>query len=176
MIQENELSQIGKFNHPHGVNGEISAVIDYDINPADLRCIIMNMDGIYVPFFIKSWRPRSSHAVLLTLDGIDTEEKVSVFSNKNIYALTAELPADNDDPDDEGFYVNDIIGYRINTIDRALDGKIIDIDESTQNILFVVEDNQRGRVLIPAVDEFIENIDFDNKILTVSLPSGLLDI
>jgi len=54
-------------------------------------------------------------------------------------------------------------------------GIIQTIDNSTDNLLFEV---LRGNtsLLVPAVDEWIVEIDDDNKILHIRLPEGLLQI
>ena len=45
------------------------------------------------------------------------------------------------------------------------------MDESTQNILFHV-----GDLLIPAVPSFISDIDHQARVITMSLPEGLLEL
>ena len=64
MIVESEISVIGRTLKPHGINGEIAATIDAPVNLDSLQCIILDIDGIYVPFFIRSYRYRGSEAVL----------------------------------------------------------------------------------------------------------------
>ena len=59
MILRDELIAIGRYNKPHGVAGEISATIDVDIDTLkELSCLVSDIDGIFVPFFVNSCRPR----------------------------------------------------------------------------------------------------------------------
>lgn len=53
MITSDEIIEIGAFVKPHGVKGEISAQIDYEIDLQELKCLIIDIDGIFVPFFCK---------------------------------------------------------------------------------------------------------------------------
>ena len=48
MIFDSEIRLIGRFNKPHGINGEISLSIDgdMDIQFDALRCIIVKVDDI----------------------------------------------------------------------------------------------------------------------------------
>ena len=55
-------------------------------------------------------------------------------------------------------------------------GCIIDIDDSTANVLFVISLDNGHQVLIPAVDNFISDIDIDNKIIEFNVPQDLLDL
>ena len=55
-------------------------------------------------------------------------------------------------------------------------GTIVDVDETTINTLFVVEDQQNNELLIPASEEFIKEVDVDKKTIKVTLPQGILDL
>lgn len=50
MITSEQIIEIGKFGKPHGINGEISAFIDDDVDIEAIDRIVMDVDGIYVPF------------------------------------------------------------------------------------------------------------------------------
>ncbi len=55
-------------------------------------------------------------------------------------------------------------------------GTITSVDDSTANVLFEVKTPLGDNILIPAAEEFIQNMDTEKKIITVSLPEGLLDL
>ena len=177
MITADQLTEIGKFNSPHGINGEISATIIPEVDLAELRCIVVNMDGINVPFFINTVRPRNHTSLLITLDGITDEKQASEFTNKPIYALSDEcLYDEGEDDDEEGFYAADLIGFKVKDTEGRTDGEIVDIDETTENVLFIVETSEGKRLMIPVADEYIESIDSDSKTITFARPDGFLDI
>ena len=58
---------------------------------------------------------------------------------------------------------------------NSIIGKIIDIVENKNQDLFEVVVNEK-RILIPIVDEFVVNIDNDNKKIIMNLPVGLTDL
>ena len=71
MIRREELILVGHYNKPHGVAGEISATIDVDCDVLqELSCLVSDMDGIYVPFFVNDCRVKNADTVLLSIDGI----------------------------------------------------------------------------------------------------------
>ena len=169
-----DIVEIGKFNKPHGLNGEISATLDVD--PTGLSCIIVDIDGINVPFFITSTRPKNAGTTLLRIDGVDSEEAVRMFVNKPVYALSTEV-SEEERTDEDGFYASDFIGYDI--IDDATSGRIgsiTDIDDNTENVLFIVDTPDGGRAFIPVADEFITDIDTERRTLTMNLPQGLINL
>lgn len=175
------LTEIGRFGKPHGIAGEIAASVDVD--PEALSCIFVEMDGIMVPFFISSSRPKGNDTVLMKIDGYDDEKEVKVFSHKPFFAPASEvgsLPGDGADvdPDDEdGLYASDLIGFTAARSDGEPLGEITDIDDNTANVLFVITPPDGGRqLLVPVADEFITAIDPGAKRITLDLPAGILDL
>lgn len=178
MIPRSSLTRIGSFVKVHGIHGEISA--DIDLDPDDLRhlkCIFVYIDGLAVPMFISALRPRGHGALLVTVDGIDDERKAKSLAGKDIYALTDELPDDNGD--DGNFYLDDLMGYTV--VDR-IDGRdvpvgtVTDYDDSTANILLIVETPAGKTVSVPVADELVVDIDNSRKTITMNLPVGLIDL
>lgn len=54
--------------------------------------------------------------------------------------------------------------------------KIIDLDDTTDNYLFIIETPDGRNVMVPVADEYVVDIDTENRIITLDLPDGLLDI
>lgn len=175
MILSNELTAIGILIKPHGIKGEITMRIDCDIDVESLQCIVLNMDGIYVPFFLNSIRPRSSESVLITVLGIDSEIKAQELCGKDVFALKKYLQDLFTDDDSDGFYLSDLVGFSLKTDDDFNLGIIEDYDDSTENWLLIVK-NAQNTIYIPIVEEFIVDIDYNQRILTMNLPEGLVDL
>lgn len=176
MITTEQITEIGRFNQPHGIKGEINAVISEDVDIEELSCIILNIDGIFVPFFISGVRTRGIQSFLITVDGIDCEQKVALLANKAIYALSDEMTLSDSLEDADGFYAEDLIGFNIFSQDKEAIGTVVDVDDSTENVLFIVETAEGMTRMIPVADEFITEIDVDNHRIIMCLPEGLLDI
>ncbi|MCH5326304.1 MAG: 16S rRNA processing protein RimM [Duncaniella sp.] len=178
MITPGSLTLAGKFNKPHGIKGEISATMFLDdMEPDDLRCLFVEMDGIPVPFFITGSRPKSSETWLLTIDGIDTEEEAREMVNKEFFALTDELPGGESlSQDADGFYAEDLVGFEIFDSEAGNLGRVSDINDQTENVLFIVTRPDGSELLIPVVDEFIIEIDIPGRRLLTSVPAAILDL
>jgi len=174
MIRENELRVVGKLLKPHGICGEITALLTEDVDLSALSCIILRIDGIFVPFFLDGVRPKSSETDLLSIDGITDEMQASALCPNDIYALKSEFPECADE-DAEGFYASDFKGYGINANGGFL-GKITGIDDTTANYLFIVERPSGETCLIPVAGEFVTGIDVAGKTVDMELPEGLIDI
>lgn len=172
MITEDEISSIGSFLKPHGIKGEIAAELDINCEEvAELTCIVCDMDGIYVPFFINNARTKGRDTVLLSIDGIKDEKEAGAFTGKTIYALSQEVESEDFS---DGMFVTDLAGFTIIDDRNETIGVIDYIDDSTANILFVVTDKDGETVYIPAAEEFITALDPNNKTITMRLPEGIL--
>lgn len=173
MITREELTSIGKFGKPHGIAGEVNALITApDEVLSHCSCIICDIDGIFVPFFITNIRSKSTNSLLLNIDGINSESEASMLVNKDIYVLQREY---NEILDDDEVPVDFFINYDA-VINDELHGKIVDIDDSTANVLFIVTLNDDRQVLIPAVDEFIQDYDNESRSIHFRIPQELLEL
>lgn len=179
MITLDLLTPIGRLGKPHGINGEINAYLDVDIDIESLKRIILLIDGIYVPFFIASMRQKRSDTYIMALDDINNEREAAEFTNHPLYVLTSDniIIEDDTDGDDEGLYASDLIGFTVIDDDtQQTVGEITDIDDSTENVLFIISTPSSATVYLPVADEFITEIDTDSHILRMSLPEGILDL
>ena len=173
MIRRDELIKIGTFNKPHGVHGEISFTFTDDIfDRAESPYLVCCIDNIFVPFFIEEYRFKSGLTALIKLIDIDNEDAARAFTNLEVfypkkYYIEEEEEATHDDY---------FIGFTVNDITHGTLGEIVDIDDSTINVLFVVMSPQEREILIPIQEEFVCAIDEEQRIIHMDLPEGLLDM
>lgn len=167
MILEKEVFRAGKINKTHGVNGELNCNINADtIDMAEY--IVLDMDGIFVPFFVSNIRIKSSNSVLLTIEDIEDETEARKLIGKDIY-LPIELMNDDDMLSYEYF-----VGFTVVNADEQL-GEISFVDDQTVNILFGIK-TEDGEILLPAVEDFIVEVDNENKILYTNYPVELVEL
>lgn len=172
MIKKEEVYKIGLFNKPHGIHGELSFTFTDDIfDRADCDYLVCLLDGIFVPFFIEEYRFRSDSTALIKLEGVDSAERARMFTNIEVYYPIKY--AGEGAPDELTW--NFFIGFSMHDVHAGELGEIIDVDQSTVNILFVVKYGKE-ELLVPAQEEFIVEIDQMHKVITVNLPEGLLSL
>ena len=174
MIEEKELVEIGKVGKPHGIHGEINVYIHEDVIIDRLEKLIVNIDGIYVPFFIESIRPKRIDSVIMSLEGIENEQQAAELTNHEAFALITDDVKEQ--PDDDGMYASDLIGYTIVHTNGQPIGVITGVEDSTENALFIVELPGGVTTYIPIADDLIDEIDQDRKFIIMTIPEGLLDL
>ena len=169
MIRKEDCYRIGRIGKTHGVKGEVTFQVTDDVfDRADADYLILEVDGILVPFFMEEYRFRSDSVVLVKFCDIDTQERAAELTNCDVWFPRSLTP-----DDEEQLSLASLVGFDIieaNTKKSA--GRIADIDDSTANLLFELEDG----TLIPASNDLIEDIDTDKRLIIMHLPEGILDI
>ena len=171
MIRKEEVFKIGVIGKPHGVKGEVSFTFTDDIfDRVDGEYLILLMDGILVPFFLEEYRFKTDTVALVKFEDIDTAEQARRLTHAEVY-----FPMKYMETQEEVSSWNYFIGFRVEDVHQGLLGTVTDVDESTLNVLFAIENTSGDEILLPAHEEFILEVDHDQKILTVEVPEGLLN-
>ena len=168
MIRQEEVYKIGRLGKTHGVRGEVSLQFDDDIfDRVDADYLILDIDGILVPFFMEEYRFRSDAVALVKFEDIDTQQRASELTGCDVYFPRA-LADEDEEPS-----LSMLVGFDLVEANNGRTvGRIAAIDDSTANILFELEDER----LIPANDELIHDIDTKHKVIKMDIPEGLLEL
>ena len=167
MIKREDVFKIGRLGKPHGIKGEVFFQFEDDIfDRVESEYLILDMDGILVPFFMEEYRFRSDYVALVKFQRIDSQERASELTGANVYFPREVAQEEDELPTLEMLVDFDII----NAETGETVGSIASVDKQTVNILFELYD---GR-LIPANDDLIKEIDIDNETITMTIPEGLL--
>lgn len=174
MIRQEDVYQIGRMGKTHGLKGEINFQFTDDVwDRADSDHIICEVDGILTPFFIEEYRFRSDSTAIMKLEDLDSADAVQFLVNSNVY-LEKKYQEELDEDEVSLHY---FIGFRMIDGDSGNEiGTISDIDDNTDNWLFIVQRPDGSEVMIPAHEEFIAEIKQEEKTMVMDLPLGLLDL
>ena len=173
MIRKEEVFKIGQFAKPHGIKGEISLVPNCDLfDEVEDPCVICEIDGILVPFFIEEYRYKTDTVMLVKLENVNDEKAARDFTNREVF-FPLEDVGEDDLVGDMSW--DSFIGYTVIDELHGELGKITDVDETTINVLLQI-DHKGNEILLPAAEELITSADHENKTLRVSVPEGLLDL
>ena len=173
MIRREEVYKIGKLGKPHGVKGEVSFMFDDDVfDRVDIDYLILDVDGILVPFFIEEYRFRSDGRANMKFVDIDTQDKARELTGDEVYFLRSLS-----DSSEENVSWAEIFGFEV--VDKNTNetiGIIKSVDDSTINTLFEIETKDGKDVLIPANEDLIHEADMENRRIEMFIPEGLLDL
>ena len=135
MIRKEDVYQIGKIT-----KGEINFQFTDDVwDTTDSQYLICEVDGILVPFFMEEYRFRSDSTALVKFEDMDTADAVQFLVNSDVYfekKFQEEL-------DEDEVSLNYFIGFTMIDGDTSKQiGEIVDIDDNTENWLFIVENDK----------------------------------
>ena len=165
-MKKPDLQYLGEFIKLFSFKGEIILYSNNTISLIEnLDTIFINIDGAFVPFQIKKSKSHKKNIFRVLLEGISSESEAKDLLKKSVYINKLENQ-DNINNIVDNFNVynnNEYLGIVISTINKT--GQTIIEVKMKEKI-----------VLIPFVDEFIVEINYDLNKIDMILPDGLLDI
>lgn len=173
MIRRDDVYKIGKLGKPHGVKGEITFAITDDVfDRVDADYLVLDIDGILVPFYLEEYRFKNDDNVLVKFEDIDTQEQVRAYTGCEVY-----FPRHLFDSDEENMSWAEIIGFQlVDAVSGRVVGTIGHVDDSTLNLLFEITSPEGEALLIPANNDLIEEVDIEKKMIRMAIPKGLLEL
>lgn len=173
MIRRDDVYKIGKLGKPHGVKGEITFAITDDVfDRVDADYLVLDIDGILVPFYLEEYRFKNDDNVLVKFEDIDTQEQVRAYTGCEVY-----FPRHLSDSDEENMSWAEIIGFQlVDAVSGRVVGTIDHVDDSTLNLLFEITSPEGDVLLIPANNDLIEEVDIEKKMIRMAIPEGLLEL
>jgi 16S rRNA processing protein RimM len=166
---------IGDIIKTHGYLGKIKVAFlfsDYDKIIVKDAFIFIKLFDIYVPFQIIDFQKSKDNEGIITLLGIDSEEKAKNLIKREIYLSEADLSKTIVEELNEEM---ELLHYQVITDTGISIGIVIEEAHNGAHPLLVI-DNKGREIFIPYLDDFIIHIDEDKEIVTVTLPEGYLDI
>lgn len=174
----NEYIIIARISKPHGVKGELKAVILSE-NPRRFNrlteCFIQFDDGSYKSFEIASSKVSGS-TWSFTFKGFDTPEAVRVFSGRNVY-----IPRENARKLPEGhYYPFDLEGCEVSEKGHIL-GIVSEVLMHAGNDVLLIErpaadvsEKKKEPIMIPMAKQFVKAIDIQAKKIEVETIPGMV--
>lgn len=189
MIRPEEVYKIGRLGKAHGLGGEVTMQVDDDVfYRVDADYLILELDGILVPFFLEEYRFKTDDVALIKFEDIDTQQRARELTGSSVFfprqlAEEERLEDEGREMSEEGREMSEegysptisyaqLVGYTVmnaNDGNKAV-GEIAYIDRQTINTMFELTDG----TLLPAAEELITDIDTATHTITMDIPEGLL--
>lgn len=155
--------EAGKIVNTHGINGEVKIEVWLD-SPAFFKT--------FKRLFLNGQEKKilSAHEhkqfIIARLEGVDDVNAAMALKGKTVEVLRADAHMK-----DGEFFVQDILGFTVVDEDGRTVGRLVDAFETPASMLYVVKGESEH--LIPAVREFILNIDAEKEQIRVHLIEGM---
>lgn len=109
---------------------------------------------------------------ILKLKGINDRNAAEAVKTKDVFIDETQL---RELPEDV-FYIRDLIGLDVKDSDGNRLGVLTDVIQNSAQDLYEVKLENDKKILIPAVNEFIVDINPEEKCITVKLIEGFMDL
>mgnify|MGYP003652547047 CR=1 FL=1 len=173
MFTKEECFKLGSIARLHSFKGEVSIFLDVE-NPQEfntLESVFVEYDNKLIPFFIDSIQIRNKGFAVVKFDGVDTEKKAKLILKCPLYLPLEMLP----ELEGDNYYDFEINGFSVIDDIHGNIGIVVDIIDNKVNPLLVIKNGEQ-EILLPKIDDFIKEIDWDNEIIQVSVPNGLIEM
>lgn len=156
---------VGEIVNTHGIKGELRIISDFKYKDS----VFIENKKLYLgkrkqEVIIKTYRKHKNYD-MVTFEGITDINDAIPFKGDEVFVKREDLDID-------GYVDEDIIGLNVYNEDKLI-GIVDNIMKNKQEILVIKDDNKS--YLVPFVDEFVINIDLDNKRMDIKVIEGLLN-
>ena len=164
-----ELLAVGRVSGTHHLKGAIKVTSNID----NLEILSGNKVMIELPsgevkiLTIKKVSSMIDKKWIVEFEELTNKTDAGLIQNGVIKVRRDLLGIEEDE-----FLANDVMGMKVITEDGENIGEVVDIYETAAHDIYVIEDEE-FETMIPDVEVFIQNIDFNKREILVSLIEGM---
>jgi len=171
-MKHEEAFYVGYVTKTKGLKGEVQIFFEFDgYEQLEFDVVFADMNGKLVPYFVAESKLQVNKTGYFNFDDVDHIDKAQPLLKKKLYLPLGQMP----ERDKSEFLYTDLKGFK--AIDETLGelGEILEVNEYPQQFIAMVS-YKETEILFPLNEDFIVEIDDEEKILTLDLPEGLLNI
>ncbi|MBN2668499.1 MAG: 16S rRNA processing protein RimM [Bacteroidales bacterium] len=166
--------RLGFVAKAHSIGGEVIVKTETEVAESDLKnweSIFLSIDEILIPFFIESFKWRHSNEVVLKLEDINDENKAQSFKGSGVWILKKDWPKA-----EQGNAFSLWLDWEVINQDKQIIGRIVAVEQYPGQWMLTVEDANKNALLIPALEDWIIELNDLERYIIMHLPEGLIEI
>lgn len=166
-----ELLQVGVITSTHGVRGEVKVfpTTDDAARFKQLKHVLLDTGREMKPLEIQGVK-FFKQFVILKFKGIDNINDIERYKRCPLLVERTDAVELKEDE----YFIADMIGIQVETEDGEVFGTLKDVMETGANDVYVIDTEEHGEVLVPAIKECILDVDVENRKMTIHLMDGLI--
>ena len=165
-----DLLKVGVITTTHGIRGEVKVYPTTDADRfLDLEYVLLDTGREKRKLEIENVK-YFKNLVILKFRGIDNINDIERYKRCPLLVErkdAVELEADE-------YFIADMIGIEVVTEDDKPFGTLKDVMETGANDVYVIDTDEHGEVLVPAIRECILDVDIENQKMKIHLMDGLI--
>ena len=166
-----DLLQVGIITSTHGIKGEVKVYpTTDDINRfKKLKHVVLDTKKEKIELEIEQVKFFKQYAIL-KFKGIDDINDIEKYKNMSLYVTRENAVKLKKDE----YFIADLIGLKVINEDETYFGELKDVISTGANDVYVIETNENGEVLIPAIKDCILSVDMEERLMKIHLLKGLI--
>lgn len=172
-MRKKDCFYLGKIAKKFSFKGEVLIYLDTDEPEmyTELESMFVDINGHLVPFFIEKATLHKEKFLRTQFEDVDSEDAADDIVGKDVYLPLEMLPQ----LDGNKFYYHEVIGFAAKDQRLGAFGTISKISDNGVQALFEIEKDD-ATILVPLIDEFIIEVNRDEKFILFNTPEGLIDL
>lgn len=165
-----QFLQVGVISSTHGIRGEVKVfpTTDDSLRFKKLKKVLLDTGREQLELEVQSVK-FFKQFVIVKFKGIDNINDIEKYKGKGLFVPREDaVPLDKDE-----YYIADLIGIEVFTEDGRF-GVVKDVMETGANEVYIVESDDHGEVLIPAIRQCVLDVNVEEKKMLVRLLDGLI--
>lgn len=156
---------IGNIVNTHGIKGEVRIISDFEYKKHVFKQGFKLYVGVNKEELIINTHRFHKIFDMVTFEGFNNINEVLKYKGEKVYAKRADI-------DVSGYFKSDLIGMEVYT--DHLVGQVKEIIKSKAHDILVVT-NLGKRYMIPLIEEFILNVNLEERKIYIQEIEGLID-
>lgn len=165
-----QFLQVGVISSTHGIRGEVKVFPTTD-EPArfkKLKKVLLDTGKERLELEIQSVK-FFKQFVIVKFRGIDNINDIEKYKGKSLMVPREDAVQLEEDE----YYIADLIGMEVHT-DGGRFGTLKDVMETGANEVYIIDSDEHGEVLVPAIHDCILDVDVEKQTMKIRLMDGLI--
>ncbi|WP_147820065.1 ribosome maturation factor RimM [Salidesulfovibrio onnuriiensis] len=171
---DKEFVLVGKVVKPHGIRGEfcIKSFADSPFLFDEIKRIFLREGKRRPqPVTVQSWRMHKG-MVLMTVNQVADRNRSEELRGAEVLVRAADLP----DIGEDEFYLHEVEGFNVVLENGTVVGRFKGFIEAPGHDVWAIATPAKKEILLPAVPEFILDVDMEGETIVIDPPEGLIDL
>lgn len=164
------LLEVGQIVNTYGIKGFVKVVplVDNNNQFKNFKVLYVQVKNNIHELQIEEVK-FSKNLVLLKFKGIETIEQAEELRNFYLQAKRSDIKLE-----EGAHFIVDLIGLEVYTEEGILLGKLKEVLQPGANDVYIVEDEAKKEILLPAIPDVVKKIDIVNNKMIIKLLEGLI--
>ena len=179
MINKNTWLTVGLITSCHGINGQVKVKSLSDFEERFLKSGMRWLQKENEPpakiELISGFKQPGKETFVVKLKGVNTRNHAEELKKFKILVKSDKLPK----LEEEEFHLLELLDLEVKTLENdelKIIGKVINLENETNNLLVIELFKDQKKVLVPFVKEIVPLVDIKNNFLIINPPNGLLEL